>query len=114
MASTITRDTHYATSEYKTVEVVFVGRANNARTAFYGSVCLPDDVSNGTFEWTDMIEWGSWYSDGASHTLDFSGVTNPASMVNTDNIVWFFIPATNISSASTICWLRLHFSYRVT
>lgn len=112
---TIERDSRYATSEWTHIETVFFGKGTNAKDAYYGSITLPHDVSNGTFEFEVTAQYGNWFSDGASHTVDLANaylVTGFGQPFY--NIIWIAIPTTNISLSSSVCWMRLHIRYRVT
>ena len=95
------------------METTYVGRQTNAKDGYFGDIHFPEDVSHGTLEITNIGQYGVWYSDGASHTMDFSAVEIYHNMT-VGNIAWLKIPATNITVSSSIVWLRLHFSYRVT
>ena len=110
---TLKIDSRYSGTVERSFQCIFVGKATNGRTGYYGSVCLPYDVSNGTLTLSDFIVYVAWYSDGASHTLDLDNATLTSGIDVMGNVIWITIPANNISSANSICVLRLQFHYRV-
>ena len=112
-AGTLHRDSRYATDQWKYIEVVFVGRQTNAKDGYFGDIHFPDDISHGTLELQSIGQYGVWYSDGASHTMDFDSISISDSLT-TGNIAWIKIPTTNITGSNSIVWLRLHLYYRVT
>lgn len=85
----------------------FSGKATNAKDGYFGCVIVDKPVASDTTATlrSGFTNYGRWASDGQSHTLDNS--TAIASAQVTGNAVWFNIPATNISSADTLAWIRL-------
>jgi len=110
---TLQRDSHYATNQWKVIEVGFVGKQTNAKDGYFGDIHFPDDISHGTLELQSIGQYGVWYSDGASHTMDFDSISITPSLT-VGNIAWIKIPTTNITGSNSIVWLRLHLQYRVT
>lgn len=94
----------YKAGDSVQVETTFTGKATNAKDSYFGAIILPKAVKSGlTITISNASQYGYWYSDGASHTLSFNSITNIAAKVNA---LWFKIPATNISDANTLAWLR--------
>lgn len=88
-------------------QTVFVGKATNALTGYFGCVALDKPVASGvtvTLQ-AGFTEYGRWFSDGGSHALDGSSAV-VASQINKNN-VWFIIPASGITNANTLAWIRL-------
>lgn len=86
---------------------VFVGKATNAKDGYYGSIVLDKKVASGVTVTlrAGFTNYGTWYSDGASHTITTSNAIVSDQVLG--NTVFFRIPASNISSASTLAWIRL-------
>jgi hypothetical protein len=94
----------YKVGDSVQVETTFTGKATNAKDGYFGAIILPKAVKSGlTITISNASQYGYWYSDGASHTLSFNSITNIAAKVNA---LWFKIPATNISDAASLAWLR--------
>ena len=97
----------YKAGESVSFQQVFVGKATNAKDGFFGSIILDRPVGTGVTAKlkSGFVNYGNWYSDGASHTFNNSSDVTSAQQSN--NAVWFNLPATGITSANAIAWLRL-------
>ena len=88
-------------------QTVFVGKATNALTGYFGCVTLDKSVASGVTATLQagFRNYGVWFSDGESRAIDGSYAV-VASQINKNN-VWFIIPATNITNSNTLAWIRL-------
>jgi len=86
---------------------VFVGKGTNAKDGYFGNIILDKPVHSGTTVKlkADFTQYGTWYSDNASHTLDNTADITAATV--NGNTVWFTIPASNVTTANSIAWIRL-------
>lgn len=102
----------YKAGDSVNFQQVFVGKATNALDGYFGCVILDKPVgSNVTAILSSgFTNYGTWYSDGASHTIDASEAITEAA--KKENTLWFKIPATNITSAASIAWIRLEGTIR--
>ena len=103
----ITKASSFAAGDTYNFQSAFFGKSNNDKTAFFGCITLPKNVTNLRATLSSAGQSGYWYSDGASHTLTLTGLTSNDSATN-GNSVWFAIPATGITATSTVCYLRLY------
>lgn len=94
----------YKAGDSVQVETTFTGKAVNAKDGYFGAIILPKAVKSGlTITISNASQYGYWYSDGVSHTLSLDSISNITVKVNA---LWFKIPATNISDANALAWLR--------
>lgn len=90
------------------LETVFMGKSLNDMTGYYGSIVLPYKVYSEHFSITLNNTFGTWTSDGKSHSLDLANAR--LSIGTFQNIIWVTIPATNIST-NNIIWARLSLTF---
>ena len=101
---TLNSNMTYKAGDSVPVETIFTGKPVNAKDGYFGAIILPKAVKSGlTITISNAAQYGYWYSDGVSHTLSLDSISNIAVKVNT---LWFKIPATNISDANSLAWLR--------
>lgn len=99
----------YAGTTINNIQVPFTGKATSDKTGFFGGIILPKQLNSGVTNATfsNAANYGAWYSDGMSHTLDLANIVYVEKHYN---VLWAKIPATNIDSTNGIAWIRLNVS----
>lgn len=94
---------YYAGEQIRSYDT-FVGKGTQGQDGYYGCVVLPKTVPAGASVTIDSIsQFGTWFSDGQSHTVDLDNIDTIAPE---RNLLWFKIPATNVQTNS-IMWCRI-------
>ena len=85
------------------IQPCIVMKANSAKDKYFGSFSLPKDAAGRTISFLSAAQYGTIFSDGLSHTLDFTNVA-VSEIKNAD--VMFTIPATGITDSNSWMWIR--------
>lgn len=103
---TLNNSLTYKTGDTVNVHAPFIGKATVALDGYFGSIYLPRPVSSSSLTATlsSLSQYGEYYSDGASHSIDLTAIDR-IELIR--NVMWFRIPATNITNANSFAWIRL-------
>lgn len=82
-----------------------MGRSVSAKNGVFLDCTLPKSARGRTVTVTYMSNYGMWFSDGNSHSVTASDPI--VCSIVSYNHVWFTLPVSGITDASTVAWFRL-------
>ena len=98
----------YRAGDSLKIQTVFTGKGVNALDGYYGAIILPRAVANGvSITLSEVAEYGKYFSDGLTPTLDLSGITQISAV---HNALWFKLPATGVTKSNCFAWIRFEAS----